>query len=148
LVSLDQGDLVGALAASTELPLEMAVLDESCPVNETWTMWQAGGRYHQSLGINPKNPARMAMLVGVLLNQLQTTDGTITLTVAYGRRTAPGPLGSVAVRVSHPDAATTQGLARQVAHCVRQLGGTSRLLNGNQGLALLHTSVMAGQSIL
>ncbi len=146
LMALDRRDLVGALAASTELPLDP--LEGFEDTSENWTEWSARGRHHHCFAVRASDADAPMGLVGALLNQAQSVAGS-TVTITIARESEVGRLADfpIMVRVSHPAPGRSTRLARDLRRVSRQLGGRVRSLHGNQGPALLHTSVLAGQHL-
>lgn len=158
LVVLDRSDLVGALAASAEIPLEEAPAGEQAAL-ETWRNWRARGRWHESFLIRPPGPEALPSTVGLLLDGAMLFPGT-TVTVCAGypppadefADRADGPTRradpfSVTVRISHRRQATVSEVVDRLQSTLRERGVRPRGLGGLQGPAVLDTSVLAGRGL-
>ncbi len=149
LVSLDRGDLLGALSASAELPVVAEGIGGSTPdvpsepPRETWRQWHAHGRWHESFAVAPA-AGDFTALIGLLLNGAGRARGTtVTVAVRYGIRSGWLAQFPLTVRVSHSQTQATAAIAAELQKFARERGAKCRAMDGLAGPAALSTSVLA-----
>ncbi len=144
LTSLDEADLVGALSACTDVPMASGRTAERSA--ESWGQWHCSDLTHQSFAVRPPATSDHIVLIAGVLGQAQSVAGS-AVTVTLARTPTAGRLAKypIVIRVTHANPNQTARLLRDLRRVSRSMGAHTLSLNGNQGPALLHTSVLAGQ---
>lgn len=142
LVPLDRSDLLQALAMTTEVPLTPSPASE--PLDESWQLWQARGRFHRAFRLHPGTRHPLPVLVSLAMDlAAQDADCVLTVCVPFvaGRRR----LHELPVlRVSSPDPTQALDLTDEIMVALEQQGAATAPLSGEHGPALLTTSILAG----
>lgn len=144
LLPLDRSDLLSALAATTEVPLDSSptAVEE---VSESWDYWQARGRFHHSFVLDPDEDHSLPLLTALAMDVAADSDAVLTISVPLGQLDYRNPASLPSVRVSHYHPESVGALVDEIVYALNSQGASTHALSGRQGPALLDTSILTGR---